>query len=80
MSVNVNDADWQKIQELFAKERQWMTAQMQTHIREVNSMFADEREKSVNDTRNMMAAISVTMASGSFGSSSYWDLVCLLGL
>lgn len=45
VSVNINDADWQKIQELFAKERQWMTAQMQMHIREVNSMFADEREK-----------------------------------
>ena len=45
VSVNVNDADWQKIQELFAKERQWMTAHMQTHIREVNSMFADERKK-----------------------------------
>ena len=45
MSVNVNDADWQEIQELFAKERLWMTAQMQMHIREVNSMFADEREK-----------------------------------
>ena len=45
VSVNVNDADWHKIQELFAKERQWMTAQMQTHIREVNSMLADEREK-----------------------------------
>lgn len=45
VSVQVNDADWQKIQELFAKERQWMTAQMQGHIREVNSMFADERKK-----------------------------------
>ena len=45
VSVNVNDADWQKIQELFAKERQWMTAQMQTHIREVNFMLADERKK-----------------------------------
>lgn len=45
VSVNVNDADWQKIQELFSKERQWMTAQMQMHIREVNSMFADERKK-----------------------------------
>ena len=45
VSVQVNDADWQKIQELFAKERQWMTAQMQMHIREVNSMFADERKK-----------------------------------
>ena len=45
VTVNVNDADWQKIQELFAKERQWMTAQMQMHIREVNSMFANERKK-----------------------------------
>ena len=45
VSVNVNDADWQKIQELFAKERQWMTAQMQTHIREVNSMFAEKKKK-----------------------------------
>lgn len=45
VSVNVNDADWQKIQKLFAKERQWMTAQMHTHIREVNSLFADEGKK-----------------------------------
>ena len=45
VSVKVNDADWQKIQELFTEERQWMTAQMQGHIREVNSMFADERKK-----------------------------------
>ena len=43
VSVKVNDADWQKIQELFAKERQWMTSQI--HIREVKSMFADERKK-----------------------------------
>ena len=45
VSINVNDADWQKIQELFTKERQWMVSQMQEHIREVNSMFADERKK-----------------------------------
>lgn len=44
-SVQVNDADSKKIQELFAKERQWMTAQMQIHIREVNSMFTNERKK-----------------------------------
>ena len=66
VSVNVNDADWQKIQELFAKKRQWMTARMQMHIREVNSMFADERKKVREATRNMMAAISVTMPNGSF--------------
>ena len=45
LSVNVNDVDWQKIQELFTKERQWMVSQMQEYIREVNSMFADERKK-----------------------------------
>ena len=45
VSVNVNDADWQKIQELFTKERQWMVSQIQEHIREVNSMFADEWKK-----------------------------------
>ena len=55
--MQVYDDYWQKIQELFAKERQWMTTQMQGHIREVNYMFADER-KSVNVTRNMMVAIS----------------------
>ena len=27
ISVQVNDTDWQKIQELFAKERQWITSQ-----------------------------------------------------
>ena len=45
VSVHVNDSDWQKIQELFEQEHQWMASQMQKHIREVNSMFADERKK-----------------------------------
>ena len=45
VSVKVYDADWRKIQELFTQERKWMTSQMQVHIREVNSMFADERKK-----------------------------------
>ena len=75
VSVNVNDADWQKIQELFTKERQWMVSQMQEHIREVNSMFADERKKSVNATRNMMVVISGTMPSGSSGSSLPLDFL-----
>ena len=46
-----------------------MIAQMQMHIREVNSMFADEWKKVLSDTRNMMVAILVTMPNGSFGSS-----------
>ena len=47
VSVIVNDADWQKIQELFTKERQWMTAQMQTHIREVNDIFLRKRKSAI---------------------------------
>lgn len=45
VSVKVADEDWKTIQDLFSKERQWMTAQMQKHIREVNEMFADERKQ-----------------------------------
>ena len=45
VSVNVADADWQKIQDLFDQEHKWMIAKMQTHLREVNGMFAEERRK-----------------------------------
>jgi uncharacterized FlaG/YvyC family protein len=45
VSVNVVDADWQKIQDLFDQEHKWMLAKMQEHIREVNGMFAEERRK-----------------------------------
>ena len=45
VSVNVSDADWLRIQELFDKEHKWILAKMQEHIREVNAMFVDERRK-----------------------------------
>ena len=45
VSVNVADADWQKIQDLFDQEHKWMLAKMQEHIREVNGMFVEERRK-----------------------------------
>lgn len=45
VSVNVADADWKKIQDLFDQEHRWMLAKMQEHIREVNSMFVEERRK-----------------------------------
>jgi len=48
VSVRVADEDWQKIQEMFSKERQWMTSQMQKHFREVNEMFVDERRRGQN--------------------------------
>ena len=45
VSVNVADADWKKIQDLFDKEHKWMLAKMQEHIREVNGMFVEERRR-----------------------------------
>ena len=45
VSVNVTDADWQKIQDLFDQEHKWMIAKMQEHIREVNAMFVEERRR-----------------------------------
>lgn len=45
VSVNVADADWQKIQYLFDQEHKWMLAKMQEHVREVNGMFVEERRR-----------------------------------
>ena len=44
VSVNVADADWKKIQDLFDQEHKWMLAKMQEHIREVNGMFPCEHQ------------------------------------
>ena len=67
VSVNVNDADWQKMQELFDKEHQWTTSQM--HIREVNSMFADERKKVRERYKEYGGCNLGHYGCGSFGSS-----------
>ena len=45
VSVNVTDADWQKIQDLFDQQHQWMLTKMQEHICEVNNMFVEERRR-----------------------------------
>lgn len=45
VSVNVTDADWQKMQEQFDQEHKWMLGKMQEHIREVNGMFVEERRR-----------------------------------
>ena len=45
VSVNVTDADWQKIQDRFDQQHQWMLTKMQEHIREVNNMFVEERRR-----------------------------------
>ena len=49
VSVNVADADWQKMQDLFDQEHKWMLGKMQENIRQVNAMFVEERG-SVNRT------------------------------
>ena len=45
VSVNVADADWQKIQDLFDQEHKWMLGKMQENIRQVNAMFVEERRR-----------------------------------
>ena len=45
VSVRVDDVDRKKIQDMFDKQHEWMTTQMQKHIREVNQMFYEERKR-----------------------------------
>ena len=45
VSVNVVDADWQRMQDLFDQQHQWMLTKMREHIREVNNMFVEERRR-----------------------------------
>ena len=45
VSVNVADADWQKMQDLFDQEHKWVLGKMQENIRQVNAMFVEERRK-----------------------------------
>jgi len=45
VSVNVADADWQKMQDLFDQEHKWVLGKMQENIRQVNAMFVEERRR-----------------------------------
>ena len=45
VSVEVSDADWQKMQQMFDEHNKQIHAKMQEHLKEVNAMFADERRK-----------------------------------
>ncbi|MBO4452128.1 MAG: hypothetical protein J5770_06910, partial [Bacteroidaceae bacterium] len=48
VSVTVSDADWEKIQEMFSKQREWLINQAQTTIQTVNAMLVEERKKAMN--------------------------------
>ena len=45
VSVEVSDADWQKMQQMFDEHNKQILVKMQEHLKEVNAMFADERRK-----------------------------------
>ena len=48
VTVTVCDADWQKIQDLLNKQREWVINQAQATVREVNTMLVEERKKTMN--------------------------------
>ena len=45
VSVNVNDADWHKMQQMFDEHNKQILVKMQSHLKEVHAMFANERRK-----------------------------------
>ena len=45
VSVEVSDADWQKMQQMFDEHNRQILVKMQEHLKEVNAMFASERRK-----------------------------------
>ena len=45
VSVEVSDADWQKMQQMFDEHNKQILVKMQEHLKEVNAMFANERRK-----------------------------------
>ena len=44
VSVTVSDADWQKINQLFAEQREWIIDANRKHLREVHNMLTEERK------------------------------------
>lgn len=45
VSVEVSDADWQKMQQMFDEHNKQLQVKMLEHIRSVNKMFEEERRK-----------------------------------
>ena len=45
VAVNVNDADWQNMQQMFDEHNKQILVKMQSHLKEVHAMFANERRK-----------------------------------
>ena len=43
-NVTVSDADWQKINQLFAEQREWIINANRKHFRKIYSMLTEERK------------------------------------
>ena len=48
VTVTLCDADWQKIQDLLNKQREWVINQAQATVQTVNTMLVEERKKTMN--------------------------------
>ena len=48
VTVTLCDADREKIQEMFGKQREWLINQAQITVQTVNAMLAEERKKTMN--------------------------------
>ena len=46
--VDVSDADWEKIQSMFNKQRQWVIDQTQKNVQTVNAMLVEERKRAIS--------------------------------
>ena len=48
VTITLCDADWEKIQEMFNKQREWVINQAQTTVQSVNAMLVEECKKAMN--------------------------------
>ena len=48
VTATLCDADWENIQEMFRKQREWLIKQAQTTTQTVNTMLVEERKKTMN--------------------------------
>ena len=48
VTVTLCDADWENIQDLLNKQREWVIAQAHTTVQTVNTMLVEERKKAMN--------------------------------
>lgn len=48
VTVTLCDADWQKIQDMLNKQREWVINQAQATVQTVNTMLVEERKKTMS--------------------------------